>query len=368
MSRILFLANDWFALYNYRKDLLAKLVADGNDVFACVIEDDDNVKLAELGVKVIAVPMERRGTNPIKDFSVFKAYDKIMRKVKPDIAIAYTIKPCIYGGWATRKNKVPFIATITGLGTAFQSGRLMKFLVVNMYKVAFKKARYVFFQNDDNMQVFLDNKIVKKEQVKRVNGSGVDLEKFKYLEYPKDTINFLFISRILKEKGIDNYLETAKRIKRKYNNVNFYILGSILDEKYRSIIEELEKQGIVKYEGQQSDMIKYQKINSCTIHPTYYPEGMSNVLLETLASGRPIITTDVCGCKEILEDGINGYLMEKGSTSSLISQVEKFINLPFDEKIELGKNGRKKIEEQFNRKDIIDEYYRIVNKILGEKR
>lgn len=366
MSKIIFLANDWFALYNYRKDLMAKLVNDGNEVFACVIEDEGNYKLEELGVKVIVVPMERRGTNPIKDFSVFKKYDKIMRKIKPDVVIAYTIKPCIYGGWAARKNKIPFIATITGLGTAFQSGKFMKFLVVNMYRFAFKKAKYVFFQNDDNMNVFLENKIIKNSQIVRVNGSGVDLERFKYLEYPKNEINFLFVSRILKEKGIDQYLETAEYIKSKYDNVNFYIIGKVVDEEYNEILKDYEKNGVVKYEGQQSDMVKYQKISSCTVHPTYYPEGMSNVLLESLASGRPIITTDVCGCKEILEDGINGFLVEKKSTESLKEVVEKFIDLPIEAKIKLGQNGREKVEEKFDRKSIIDKYFITIKGLLGD--
>ena len=360
------MANDWFALYNYRKDLMKMLVDDGNEVYACVIDLPENKKLEELGVKVIIVPMERRGTNPIKDFSVYKRYSKVMKEIKPDIAIAYTIKACIYGGWAARKRKVPFVSTITGLGTAFQSGNLMKMLVVNMYKYAFKKAKYIFFQNDDNMNVFLDNKIINKKQVIRVNGSGVDLDRYQYLDYPKDEINFLFVSRILKEKGIDHYLETAQYIKAKYDNVNFYILGKIVDEEYKSILDDYTEQGIVKYEGQQSDMVKYQQLSSCTVHPTYYPEGMSNVLLESLASGRPIITTNVCGCKEILKDGVNGFLVEQQSTDSLKNVVEKFVNMPVEERIALGKNGRQKMENEFNRKDIINKYFEVVKGILGD--
>ncbi len=364
MSKIIFLANDWFALYNYRRDLMAKLVNDGNEVFACVIEDEGNYKLEELGVKVIVVPMERRGTNPIKDFSVFKKYDKIMRKIKPDVVIAYTIKPCIYGGWAARKNKIPFIATITGLGTAFQSGKFMKFLVVNMYRFAFKKAKYVFFQNDDNMNVFLENKIIKNSQIVRVNGSGVDLERFKYLEYPKnENFTFLFIGRIMREKGIEELLYAIEKINDK--KIKFEFLGEIKEEQYSSKINELQERDLLKYYGKVDDTREYIRKSNVVVVPSYH-EGLNNALLEASATGRPVITTNIPGCIETFEPNITGFACDKQSKDSLLDAIIKCLNTPIDELEEMGKKGRKKIEREFDRKEVIKKYCEIIYKCLEE--
>ena len=266
-----------------------------------------------------------------------------------------TIKPNIYGGIACRLLKTPYISNITGLGTALENKGLLQKIIVHLYKISLRKAKCVFFQNTENQQFFIDNNIsVGKGRL--IPGSGVNLEHFQVLDYPaSDTIEFVFISRIMKEKGIEQYLEAAEYIKNKYPNTRFHICG-FCEEDYQDILEEMQSKGIIVYQGVLDDVREILKITHCTVHPTYYPEGMSNVLLESAACGRPVITTDRSGCREIVDDGVNGYLAKPKDTLDLIKKIEQFIALDFDKKKKMGLAGRKKVEKEFDRQIVVNAY------------
>jgi len=363
MGRILILANDAGGLYKFRKELIQELVKK-YEVYISLPNGTFIPKLIELGCTYIETPISRRGTNPVTDLILLLKYINIVKYVKPDVVLTYTIKPNAYGGIACQVAKRPYIANITGLGTAVENKGLLQKITLLLYKKALKKAECVFFQNNENRQFFIDNRIVTGKN-RLIPGSGVNLEEFHLLDYPSDDIiHFLFVARVMKEKVIDQYLDAAKVIKKKYPNTMFHVIG-YCEENYKDQLKNAEENGIIKYHGLQSDVCKFYKISHCTIHPTYYPEGMSNVLLESCACGRPIITTNRTGCREIVEDGVNGYIVEQKNSQDLIEKIENFIKLDYEAKKKMGLAGRKKVECEFDRKIVVEAYMNEVEKTIG---
>lgn len=356
MKKIMIICNYLVGLMSFRKELIEKLLKEKNEVIILAPKHKFSVDFEKMGCTFIPVEMESRGTNPIKDLKLMNDYKKIIKKYKPDIVLTYTIKPNVYAGYVCGRLGIPYIANVTGLGTSVEQPGLLQKITIFLYKIGLKKTKCVFFQNKDNMDFMLKHKTI-KGVYKLIPGSGVNLKHHTLIPYPKDdTIRFLFISRILYEKGIEEYFEVAKYIKNKYPNTEFHILGKCDDEKYSKMIRDLEENDIVIYHGLVDDVREYHKISNCTIHPSFYPEGMSNVLLESCAAGRPIITTNRPGCKEIVEDGINGYIIDCKDTDALKAKVEKFINLPLKEKENMGLNAREKVEREFDRNIVINEY------------
>lgn len=361
--RILILANNDLGLYNFRKELIDKLIELNNKVYISLPYGERVEDLKNAGCQYIETDIDRRGTSILKDFKLMLKYRKIVKDVKPDVILTYTIKPNIYGGIVARITKTRYIANITGLGTALENQGLLQKITIKLYKVALKKVDCCFVQNEENLK-FITKNIGDKLRYQLIPGSGVNLDRFKELEYPKenDKMIFLFIGRIMKEKGIDQYIDVAKYITRKYDNTEFHILG-FCEQEYEEELKELEEQNIIKYYGRQDDIISYLSKSCCIIHPSYYPEGMSNVLLESSSSGRPVITTNRSGCRETVENGKTGYIVGIKNSKELIEAVEKFINLPYEEKRKMGKNARKKMEKEFDRNIVINGYINEINKI-----
>ncbi|MBX9974448.1 glycosyltransferase family 4 protein [Cytobacillus firmus] len=361
--KILVLANFGMGLYNFRKELLEELIKQDHEIYISLPNDEYVSKLEELGCKFINTPVSRRGTNPITDLKLLMKYTTIIRSIKPDLVLTYTIKPNVYGGLACRLANVPYISNITGLGTAVENGGLLQKITLFLYKISLKRAKCVFFQNKENKEMFIKKDII-KGNYKLIPGSGVNLNHYTLLEYPSNhNINFLFISRVMKEKGIDEYLDAAGYIKGKYPNTVFHIVG-FCEDSYEGILREMQEKGIIKYHGKQNDVREFHKFSHCIIHPTYYPEGMSNVLLESAACGRPIITTDRAGCREIVDESLNGFKVKQQSSQHLIKTIEKFLKLNHKEKKQLGLEGRKKVEKEFDRRIVVDAYIGEINKAL----
>lgn len=356
MKKIMIICNSLKGLKNFRKELLEKLLEEKHKVIIVGPNDDIANYFINLSCSFVPIEMESRGTNPIKDIKLMFKYKKVIKQEKPDIVLTYTIKPNVYAGYVCEKLHIPYIANVTGLGTSVEQPGLLQKITLFLYKKGLKKAQCVFFQNQDNLDFMLNHKII-RNNYRLIPGSGVNLDYHILLPYPKDKIiRFLFISRVLYEKGIEEYLEVAKYIRKNYSNTEFHILGRCDDDKYINLINDLEKNNIVIYHGQVDDVREYHKISNCTIHPSFYPEGMSNVLLESCAAGRPVITTNRPGCKEVVDDGINGYVIECRDTKALKDKVEKFINLSNKEQKEMGLNGRKKVEREFDRNIVVDSY------------
>jgi glycosyltransferase involved in cell wall biosynthesis len=354
--RILVLANFGMGLYKFRKELLEELIKQSNEVYVSLPNDEYVPMLEKLGCKYVETQLDRRGTNPISDLKLMFSYVKMIRRIKPDVVLTYTIKPNVYGGIACRMTKIPYIPNITGLGTALENSGLLQSVASCLYKVALREASCVFVQNRENAD-FMTEKGIIKRKLRLIPGSGVNLNHYQVLDYPSDdeVVRFLFISRVMKQKGIDEYLAAAKYIKDRYPKTEFHILG-FCEEAYEQKLNDLDAKGIIQYHGIQTDVREFHKISHCTIHPTYYPEGMSNVLLESAACGRPIITTNRSGCREIVDDGVNGYLVEEQDSQDLIAKIERFIKLDYGRKNKMGLAGREKVEREFDRKIVIDAY------------
>ncbi len=360
-KKVLILVNHDVVIYNFRKELVGRLLSDGNQVVISSPYGERIDDLVEMGCKYIEAKIERHGTNPLNELKLMSYYKKIMRDIKPDVVLTYTIKPNIYGGLAAKKYGIPYIANITGLGTAVEKKSLMQQITIILYKLAFSNIQRVFFQNTENMKFFRDNNIVVNKH-RLVPGSGVNLDHYQVLDYPpEDTTEFVFISRIMKEKGIDQYIEAAEYITKKYPNTKFHVCG-FCEEAYEDILSDLQNKNILTYHGMIRDIRDILMKAHCTIHPTYYPEGLSNVLLESAASGRPIITTDRSGCREVVDQGINGFMIKQKDSNDLIEKVESFLKLSIEEKRQMGLAGRAKVEAEFDRQIVVDAYIDEINK------
>lgn len=361
--KVLILANNDVGLYNFRRELIEKLIQERHEVYISLPKGERVEKMVKLGCEFLETKIDRRGTNPFKDFKLLLRYNKILNKINPDIVLTYTIKPNIYGGIACRKKKVHYICNITGLGTATENKGLIQKVILFLYKVALKNVRCCFVQNEENLKFLKENRLVDEEKYVLIPGSGVNLKHFKVLPYPeeKEKIKFLFISRIMKEKGIDEYIELARYMTKKYKHVEFHILG-FCEQEYEEKLKQLQEEEIVYYHGMQNDTIPFLKECSCLIHPSYYPEGMSNVCLEASASGRPVITTNRSGCRETVEDGQTGYIIEPKNVDMLIQRVEQFIAMPKLQREEMGKKARIKVEKEFDRNIVINAYLKEIKK------
>jgi len=369
MAKILVLNNSIEGLYNFRYELLERLINEKFEIYFPIPESKNDTrvkKLIELGCKHIEINLDRRSMNPFKDLNLIKQYQTIVKKIVPDIIISYTIKPNIYGSYVAKKYKVPNIINVTGLGSGFNNKNI-KWLVERMYKYACKNAHTVFFQNEANYNYFVENKLTKKDKSKIIPGSGVNLEKFKPMEKTKEDgiVRFLFIGRIMKEKGIEEYLKAAEYIANKYSNVEFQILGRFEEEKYKEIILN-NNNSKIKYLGVSYDVRNEIKEIDCIINPTYH-EGMSNVLLEGAAMAKPLLTSNIPGCREIVDNGINGYLFEPKNETSLIKTIEKFLSQNESDRIKMGIASRKKVERTFDRNLVINTYLEEIAKILKSK-
>lgn len=362
MKKVVILSNHHAYTYNFRKEIIKRLIDENYKVYIVLPYGEKVEQLKGMGCEFIDLPLDRRGMNPITDLKLLLGYFKILKKIKPDIVLSYTIKPNLYGGIVCRILDIPYFPNVTGLGTAVEKESFIQKLLVRMYRVAYKKASCIFFQNEENRSFFQNKKIqINKSRV--IPGSGVNISYFSLLPYPPDnTIEFVFISRIMKEKGIDQYLEAAEHIKSNYPYTRFHVLG-FCEEAYESRLKRLEDKGIIEYHGMQNDVREFHKLSHCTIHPTYYPEGISNVLLESAASGRPVITTNRSGCREVVDDNINGYIVEQKNSKDLIEKIELFLSLNNEQKIQMGLAGRKKMVEEFNRELVVDAYMEEINRI-----
>ena len=352
--QILILANHSGGLYDFRKDLIAELKKHAN-VTVAVPHNDRWEELRKLADRVIELPVDRRGMNPLHDSKLFRQYRAMLKEVKPDLVLTYTIKPNIYGGLACRMAHIPYAVNITGLGSAIENGGWLKRLVLALYKPALKGAKVVFFENAGNRDTLVATGVVPKGRDVVLNGAGVNLEDYPYQHYPQEgAVRFLFVGRVMHEKGVDELFAAAKRMKQECgDSVEFHIVGSF-EEAYKPTMDELERIGVVKYHGYQSDMKPFYAMASCVVLPSYH-EGMSNVLLEAAASGRSLITSDIPGCREAVENDVNGYLCPAKNADALYNALRRFAALPQAQRAEMGCRGRERMERKFSKTVVVAE-------------
>ena len=365
--KILILSNHFITLYNFRKELIERMLIEGHEVFISMPKAEENIFFSDLGCEIIETPVDRRGINPFKDIGLIYNYIKIMNKIKPDIIFSYTIKPNIYGSIASNITKYKQISNITGTGATFLKENLVSTIVKVLYKMSVKKSYKVFFQNSGDRDYFIANNMV-ESNYDILPGSGVNLEQYSIMDLPSDEqTNFIFVGRVMEVKGINQYLECAQKIKEKYPNTNFYVAGFIEEDKYKSIINDYNAKGIINYIGFQKDIKPWICKSHCIILPSLGGEGVPNVLLESAAMGRICIASNINGSRDVIEDQVSGYLFESKNSQDLIEKVINIIELDLESKKRMGLSGRRKIEKYFDRKIIINTYFKEINHIVSLK-
>jgi glycosyltransferase involved in cell wall biosynthesis len=362
---IIITVNAAWNVVNFRRSLIEAFISDGHTV-AVLAPPDVSVSVMEdlklLGCRFLPLEMDRESLNPIKNFTLIGRMKKAFREERPDVIFSYTIKNNIFGSLAAAKLGIPFVPNITGLGTAFLSGRFLQKISVCLYRYAFRRNSITFFQNHDDKNFFLNHKIITNQQARLIPGSGIDLNHFKPTAYPsdhKETI-FLMITRIIRDKGVLEYVETAREIKSKFPNVRFQILGSIdtanrnaIDAK---IVQSWVNEGIIEYLGISDDVRPHISISHCIVLPSYR-EGAPRTLIEGASMARPVIASDVPGCREVVENSKTGYLCKARDKKDLMRCVNDFMTLQHEEKALMGRLGREKMVKSFD-DSIVKKAYR----------
>lgn len=358
-KKILIITNYSRDLFHFRRELIAEL-AKKNDI-VLVMPFQGNVDyFQEQGYKCIEAGVDRRGIKPATDLKLLKTYDRIIRRERPDKVITYSIKPNIYGGLVCAKRNIPYYANVQGIGSAFQKEWLAK-LVTILYRAAFRKVKRVFFENKVNAREFVKRKISAKNRICVMHGAGVNLEYFPYSPYPENEVfHFLFLGRIMKEKGVDELFEAAVRLQKEFGRKVILDMGGFFEEGYKEKVERLTKEGIIAYHGFIEDTHPYYEMANCVVLPSYH-EGMSNVLLEAAATGRPVITSDIPGCRETLEDGKTGYLCEVRNAEMLFEKMKQVVNMHTDELRRMGRAARERMEKLFDKKKVVAQTARYLN-------
>lgn len=366
MKKILIVVGHYLTIYSLRKELVIELINQGYEVTIAVPYTEEIDFFKKIGCNIIDTPIDRRKTNPLKDIKLLFQYIKIMLDIKPNVVLTFTIKPNIYGSIAARFTKTPVLNTITGIGSVFINDIKLKNLITKMYKVALNVKYPIFFLNEDNKNFYKDLKIIsKKHPTIIVPGSGVNTSELKYSELKSfDPIRFTFIGRIIKDKGIIEFLKAADIIMETYSNVEFEVIGPIDDENLGEIVNRYHKEKIINYKGYSDDIYNDIINSTCIVLPSY-GEGRGTVLQEGASVGRPLITTDTYGCRENVDKGINGFLVEPRSSESLAKGFMKFLKLNKNQIIDLSINSRKKAVNEFDRKIVTDTYIKEIHRLIG---
>ncbi len=372
-KKIGMVVNEAWNMYNFRGGLIKNLIANGYEVVVIAPTDKFDDKLRELGARVVDVKINSKGTNPVEDFKLIFELRKIYKREKLDIVFNYTIKPIIYGTIAAKLARVIPIAVTTGLGYAFiKEGKVTK-VVEKLYKFSLKFAREVWFLNENDRNVFLERNLVDPQKVFLLNGEGIDTNHFKPLEgdVKKDgKLKFLMIARALWDKGVKEYCEAAEIIKEKYPNldIEFQFLGKIgvpnpsaVPKEY---MDDYHAKGIINYLGVVDDVTSIINDSSCFVLPSYR-EGISRVIMENAAMGKPVIASDVPGCRELVDDGKTGYLCTPRDSKDLAQKIEWFVNLSEEKRINAGKLGREKMINEFSEEKIVEVYLDKLKEMLG---
>ena len=368
MKKVAIVTNDAWSAYNMRLNLAKAIQNAGYEVIFIAPESKYTLKIQEY-FKCYNVQLNAKGKNPLEELVTVYNFYKVYKEIKPDIILHYTIKPNVYGSIAAGFLNIPVINNIAGLGTLFIEQNLVTKIAKYLYKFSQRKVDKVFFQNSDDFNMFIDEHLVEKSKCDILPGSGVDVEKFKPVEKKDDgTFRFLVVARMLWAKGISEYVKAAHIIKKKYKNIEFQLLGHLDVESPTAItqaqMDEWVKEGDVIYLGV-SDHVQEVIANvDCMVLPSYYREGTPRTLLESASMEKPIITTDNVGCRDVVDDGINGYLCEVKNVDDLVKKMEMVLELSETERRRMGKAGREKIIQEFDEKIVITKYLQSIEKIV----
>lgn len=368
MKKIAFVDNTLWGLLNFRGDVIKALYNDGNKI-TLIAPFDPNICLKKYqGIEYISIKLSRKGKNPFQEIKYLFSLYKIYKENKFDLIFHYTIKPNIYGNIAAKLNRIDSISIIPGLGHLFIKENITTKIAERLYKFTLNFSKEVWFLNNDDKELFIKRKLVNEEKVKILPGEGINLEKFYPIENNRkdNKIIFLMVARVLWEKGFKEYTEAAESLKKKYNNLEFQLLGMIDEDNpsgvKKEVIESYHKKEVINYLGTSNNVKKIIANCDCIVLPSFYKEGVPRTLMEGASMEKPLIATNIQGCREVVEDNYNGYLCEPKNSQDLIAKIEKFILLSKEEREKLGKNGREKMKKEFDANIIIKKYKNRINK------
>ena len=357
-KKILVVTNHSYMLWQFRRELIQRLMEDAEVVISTPFVGHEQ-DFAAMGCRMLETDVDRRGINPVTDFRLYHTYVKILKTERPDMVITYSIKPNIYAGFACRMQKIPYCVNVQGLGTAFQKKGLAQIVTV-MYRMALKKAKTVFFENAENAKLFQEKKITPAWQQTVLPGAGVNLESYSYQEYPNnDKVRFLYLGRIMKEKGMDELFWAVQELRKECAGQFVLDLVGFFEDEYKEQVEKLTQDGIAVFHGFQENPRPYYGKADCVVLPSYH-EGMSNVLLEAAATGRPLITSDIPGCREAVKQGISGLLCPVKDRNALLHAMDGFLKLSKEEREVMGRAGRKYMEEQYDKEKVVKKTCRTI--------
>ncbi len=365
--KILILANDYKTVANFRMELLERLIADGHQVVLSLPSFEGNNLFREMGCLVCENNMTRHGTNLFAEASLIGQYKALMQQVKPDVVLTYTIKPNIYGSLAARQLHIPVLNNVTGIGSLMQGNGLKQKVMFALMRYAMASSQVIFFQNQGNLELFNSKKIGLHKSV-LLPGSGVNLQKHPFVPYPeeRDKIKLIAVSRLRQDKGFDELFETV-RLLGGSSGVQFHIVGWCEEPQYLEQIQLLTQQYDVIYHGEKTQQEVHSLIAQChgIVHPSYH-EGMANVLLEASAAGRACLASNIPGCREIVDNGKSGILIEAHSAEALTDAVERFLQISPSQREEMGRCARAKIEQEFDRQFVVDSYIANIQQVTKQ--
>lgn len=368
---IALLTNNDDDVYCFRKELIEDIIDAGYEMLISCPDGEKFELMKHVEYRYDNPDIDRRGTDIVADLKLFLHYFRLFLKNKPSVILTYTAKPNVYAGIAAYILGIPCISNVTGFGSVLNESGFKQKIIMSIFRFAFRRSTCVMFQNSTNMKLAEETGMVKGEH-KLIPGSGVNTDRYPLQPYPDggngkvgEKVVFNYIGRILHDKGVDDYIQAAKRIKAEYPNTEFNMLGFIepTEMHYESELSALEREGIVKYRGSLKDIKSFVTASHATIHPSTYGEGMSNVLLESASSGRPIISTDNPGCMETFVDGETGFIYHGGDVDALCEQIKNFLALPNEDRKAMGEKGREYIKKNFSRDIVIKAYLEKINSL-----
>jgi glycosyltransferase involved in cell wall biosynthesis len=370
MRKVVLSVNTSWNVVNFRSGLIKALRSRGFEVSVVAPKDDHSAKVTDLGCRYIAIEMDNSGMSPFRDLHLAWSYWRIIRQERPNVFIGFTIKPNIFGSVSAHLNGVPVINNISGLGTAFVRGGILRKLVQSLYRCALYRSKWVFFQNNDDRVLFLDEGIVREEQTLLLPGSGVNLGHFSPSvdEAPRlNGVVFILVARLLWDKGVGEFIEAARLVREKVPTARFQLLG-FLDVENRTAVprkslEQWVDEGLVEYLGSTDDVRPFLQAADCVVLPSYR-EGTPRSLLEGGAMAKPLIATNVPGCKEVVDHAENGFLCRPKDAEDLASKMVEFAAMDYPSRISMGQKSRRKIEKQFSETIVIERYLSAIQQIL----
>jgi glycosyltransferase involved in cell wall biosynthesis len=370
--KIAIVANSTWNIYNFRLNILRALEEKGAEIVVIAPIDKYIFYLNEFK-NVRHIPLKRlsrKSTNPLRDVLLFNEFYRIYQREKFDVVLHYTIKPNIWGNLAARFCKTPSVCAVTGLGYAFLHNGWVEKLSTFLYRFSFKSAKKVIFENIDDRLLFIEKKIITAQQGISVKGCGINIEHFVPQEAdkkPKGKTIFTFIGRLLYDKGIHEFVEAARIIKKTHQNVEFWVVGGIDEDNPATVSEETLLQWvnekIIIEKGTSDDVRREIRNSDCIVFPSYR-EAIAKVLQEAMAMEKPVITTDVAGCREAVDVGENGFLVQVKNAESIAFFIEKFLELPDNERLAMGKKGREKVVREFDERDIAKQIIHFLNQLV----